>query len=676
MENAIGHRFAGVSLALFLLLTTVSAVQNAGAGQGADVRIIQPMPRACNDEAKICPDGTAVGRTGPNCEFALCPPRYLSMGVYTDKSEYKVGDEARITATLKSDLDTSSATVYANVEKPNGETEIIHLPMSVCIAAECLCVEGETCTCPAPSCQFEGKIDVKQEGTYYITANAELSGMAATAESKFSGYRSSYTTYVHLGDKFELAEGSSAVVVDYGDMRMTLGNILYSKCGVGNAVPVTGQTETAEAIPVNSPEVSAGNGNANSALMPKCIGGPAYAIVKVRAPLNAVGTYSVPALTADSYTETEVSIEEGKSVFVFGAKISLGWLNGDRGSFIITSEGEGNYLDVKIVPTSNSVELGDTASYKITVKDLHDSWEGKTYTYDVNVFELPFSLDYPRTITLDSGDERTIKLSVHTSAIKTDASEAATVPETAVGTLPTVTGATSKAVATVSASAAAEKVTIAPDVVASGRAYNFKVVVSGHGSSATAYGVLNILYSPPPPPYNKVKIGINQGWNLIALPGTGDLSSGTCSGIDELYAFVYLRNEGRYVTLEDAAALMGEEGLKEYMRLNSFWVYSFNSCAMEFKMQSATSLSEISLGEGWNFVPITQDMEGRTLGDIGGDCDFSRAYLWNAGGQNWDTLEIGDKFSAGASSKGFIAKVSKDCSFGWGAIIAPPPLPA
>ena len=28
---------------------------------------------ACTKEAKICPDGTAVGRTGPNCEFAACP---------------------------------------------------------------------------------------------------------------------------------------------------------------------------------------------------------------------------------------------------------------------------------------------------------------------------------------------------------------------------------------------------------------------------------------------------------------------------------------------------------------------------------------------------------------------------------------------------------------------------
>lgn len=30
-------------------------------------------PVMCTQEAKICPDGTAVGRTGPNCEFAPCP---------------------------------------------------------------------------------------------------------------------------------------------------------------------------------------------------------------------------------------------------------------------------------------------------------------------------------------------------------------------------------------------------------------------------------------------------------------------------------------------------------------------------------------------------------------------------------------------------------------------------
>lgn len=28
---------------------------------------------ACTLEAKLCPDGTAVGRSGPNCEFVQCP---------------------------------------------------------------------------------------------------------------------------------------------------------------------------------------------------------------------------------------------------------------------------------------------------------------------------------------------------------------------------------------------------------------------------------------------------------------------------------------------------------------------------------------------------------------------------------------------------------------------------
>jgi hypothetical protein len=29
--------------------------------------------KACTEEAKVCPDGSSVGRTGPNCEFAPCP---------------------------------------------------------------------------------------------------------------------------------------------------------------------------------------------------------------------------------------------------------------------------------------------------------------------------------------------------------------------------------------------------------------------------------------------------------------------------------------------------------------------------------------------------------------------------------------------------------------------------
>jgi len=35
---------------------------------------------ACPTDAKICPDGTSVGRTGPACEFAPCPSEALCEG--------------------------------------------------------------------------------------------------------------------------------------------------------------------------------------------------------------------------------------------------------------------------------------------------------------------------------------------------------------------------------------------------------------------------------------------------------------------------------------------------------------------------------------------------------------------------------------------------------------------
>ncbi len=36
-------------------------------------KIIKNEPVFCTQEAKQCPDGSYVGRTGPKCEFAECP---------------------------------------------------------------------------------------------------------------------------------------------------------------------------------------------------------------------------------------------------------------------------------------------------------------------------------------------------------------------------------------------------------------------------------------------------------------------------------------------------------------------------------------------------------------------------------------------------------------------------
>ena len=45
-----------------------------------------PGPVACTMEAKMCPDGSAVGRTGPNCEFEACPSSEVT---YCDEASKK-----------------------------------------------------------------------------------------------------------------------------------------------------------------------------------------------------------------------------------------------------------------------------------------------------------------------------------------------------------------------------------------------------------------------------------------------------------------------------------------------------------------------------------------------------------------------------------------------------------
>jgi len=63
---------------LFILISLSFIV--AACTPSSSPTVVQPelkndevSPVACTAEAKICPDGSAVGRVGPNCEFAACP---------------------------------------------------------------------------------------------------------------------------------------------------------------------------------------------------------------------------------------------------------------------------------------------------------------------------------------------------------------------------------------------------------------------------------------------------------------------------------------------------------------------------------------------------------------------------------------------------------------------------
>ncbi len=61
----------GISSSLIILI--IVGVLIVGGGYYAIKKFQKPVVQVCTQEAKLCPDGSYVGRTGPNCEFAACP---------------------------------------------------------------------------------------------------------------------------------------------------------------------------------------------------------------------------------------------------------------------------------------------------------------------------------------------------------------------------------------------------------------------------------------------------------------------------------------------------------------------------------------------------------------------------------------------------------------------------
>ena len=175
---------------------------------------------------------------------------------------------------------------------------------------------------------------------------------------------------------------------------------------------------------------------------------------------------------------------------------------------------------------------------------------------------------------------------------------------------------------------------------------------------------------PPPPPGEEIKLELQEGWNLITLPGKGKLSLGTC---EALYGFVYI--DGEYLSINKAKEKLGEKRLMEYLRKHSFWAYSFRECYLEFTLEEYTSYTELELSKGWNFLPITEDMIGRSLKDIQGNCEFQKKYIWNAKKQRWENIDLEEKFLDGQKFQGFIVKVPSSCSLSGIHIPSIPPLP-
>lgn len=104
---------------IFIILIAAAIVLGGGVLYYAKV-LKKPVQVACTMEAKQCPDGSYVGRTGPNCEFTECPasaPAQPVMGTTaTDTSTRQIPNPSVGSSQTSTTISTSTWKLYRNTK--------------------------------------------------------------------------------------------------------------------------------------------------------------------------------------------------------------------------------------------------------------------------------------------------------------------------------------------------------------------------------------------------------------------------------------------------------------------------------------------------------------------------------------------------------------------------------
>ncbi|MCK9626852.1 MAG: hypothetical protein M0R23_10475 [Bacteroidales bacterium] len=101
--NKYQKGFAPIVIALIVLILT----SIGGTGYYL-IKKQSPKQTVCTTDAKICPEGSSVGRTGPNCEFAACPEEKVDETANWITYKYeKYGFEIKYPPTWTPDISTT-----------------------------------------------------------------------------------------------------------------------------------------------------------------------------------------------------------------------------------------------------------------------------------------------------------------------------------------------------------------------------------------------------------------------------------------------------------------------------------------------------------------------------------------------------------------------------------------
>lgn len=151
---------SGIILFAALCLGGLSFIQNK-----KDIQV----PVACTMEAKICPDGSAVGRIGPSCEFAQCPTDGIPV---LDISSWKMVRDTKQHISYAYPETLPSAYVHVQVWPPQPTVSL----------------RSYTCTSGGAEISEQGRVQEKTIGGRPVCVNIASEGAAGSI----------YTTYTYV----------------------------------------------------------------------------------------------------------------------------------------------------------------------------------------------------------------------------------------------------------------------------------------------------------------------------------------------------------------------------------------------------------------------------------------------------------------------------------------------
>jgi len=430
--------------------------------------------------------------------------------------------------------------------------------------------------------------------------------------------------------------------------------------------------------------------------------GPVYRHQVEMRSIGVIAPTCTEALTTGTYTCPRINEYHFVGIFDIPSEAPIGLytIKSTVNVVDLTKEAETTFkvgetysegVDLSIKPKEQYTIIGEEVSYRVTITDKHPvqvcsttevtpECPIKIYTYMIDISGLPYYTVYPRMIGVQAGGSETFELKVFPSPVKT--SEGITTAVEKVEITETVP-LEERAIAPTGGAIAASQplqATMIGEVPIREAVFRFTVKATLREDTTVTDSDTAVLYvkfieTPKPPvfPEEIIKIELRRGWNLISLPGKGSgFTQGTCSAIEKPLAYVYLQDQRRYVTLEEAARIMGTEKLLDYLSTHSFWIYSYENCNIGFKVTSYSTYSGLPIVQGWNLLGITKDMIGETLNNIKGMCMFEKVYTWSAEIQEWVEKTENDLIEK--MGYGILVKATSACNLQTN-MIQPPEFP-